>query len=86
MTGQSLIAFDQWLNATFFGGWADETISARAHRNSFAGKKKWVIFERWINKLFFWQEEHCREAYLREVARLHMPPMYRTMYNTWDIK
>ena len=74
---QNWIAFDQWVNATFFNGWADETLSARAYRNAVKGNKKWDIIMRGINILFFWQNHHCRGAYAQEQKRMHMPPEYR---------
>jgi len=80
MKNQGWVALDQAINAWFFNGWADETISARAYRGSAQGKPKWVMFERWINRLFFWQVGHCEQSYRSEVSRLHMPPAYRTLY------
>ena len=80
MKNQGWIAFDQWINA-LAGGWADETISARAYRRARQGIRKWEIIEKAINGLFFWQKEHCRGSYLSEIERLHMPPAYRTQYN-----
>ena len=64
---QVLIALDQLLNA-MLGGWADETLSARAHREGWS---------RWIDLLFFWQPEHCKNSYLSEMNRAQMPPVYR---------
>ena len=81
MKNQGWVSFDQWINAALFNGWADETISARAYRNSAQGKPKWVMFERWINRLFFWQHKHCEQSYRMEVERLHVPPVYRSTYN-----
>ena len=46
---QILIALDQLTN-TIFGGWADETLSARCYR-----EKRW--FQHVINLLFFWQTD-----------------------------
>ena len=80
MKNQGWVALDQAINAWFFNGWADETISARAYRNSAQGKPKWVMFERWINRLFFMQVNHCERSYRSEVIRLHMPPAYRALY------
>lgn len=45
------------------GGYADETLSARAYR------RDWKIFQRLINRLFFWQENHCKQAFDNELAR-----------------
>jgi hypothetical protein len=66
---QVLIALDQLLNA-LFGGWADETLSAYAHR-----KSDWR--REWINALFFWQPDHCALSYWAERNRKQLPPEYR---------
>jgi len=62
-----LIGFDQFIN-TIFLGFPDETISSRAWRckdvSSF-----WKVMHSLINKLFFFQKEHCFNAYLVELER-----------------
>ena len=62
-----LISFDQLVNVLFLGQ-PDETISSRAWRckdaNSF-----WKVMHSLINKLFFFQKDHCFNAYLAEVER-----------------
>jgi len=70
---QFLIAFDQLLN-TMFGGWADESISARAFRLRDRG---WGTAYKYINKLFFWQKDHCGASYYSEVIRSQLPQEYR---------
>jgi len=77
---QVLIAVDQLVNALLFRGYADETLSARAYRNSAQGIPRWVRARRAIDAIFFWEKQHCRLAYESEVARLHMPPAYRSVY------
>jgi hypothetical protein len=67
---QVLIALDQLANA-LLGGWADETLSAHAHR---AG---WGWRRRAINAVFFWQSDHCRSSYEAEMERRQMAPEYR---------
>ena len=67
---QVLIALDQLANA-LFGGWADETLSAHAHRAGWGWRRKA------INALFFWQADHCRAAYEAEMERRQMAPEYR---------
>ena len=67
---QILIAIDQLAN-TLLGGMADETLSSRAYRHSVDGTRRWP--ERFINLLFFWQKEHCRQAYESELTRAHLP-------------
>lgn len=71
---QVLIALDQFLNA-LLGGWADETLSARAFRNS--DKKRWANVAKVIDAIFFWQPNHCKGAWKSEVFRQHFPPDYR---------
>ena len=74
---QVLIALDQlvntlvWIKGDGFGS-ADETLSARAWRlrdQSNAWKR--------IDALFFWEEGHCRDSYLAELHRRHLPAEYR---------
>ena len=70
---QVLVALDQFVN-TLIGGWADETLSSRAHRRSLRGKSgvAWVI-----DHIFFWQDEHCKIAYESELSRSQLPPEFR---------
>ena len=75
---QIIIAVDQLINAVF-RGWADETLSARAFRNSAQGKSKWKRIERNINLLFM-DKDHCHQAFCNEQERRHMPPAYRSVY------
>lgn len=69
------IAIDQLIN-TLFGGWADETISSVAWRKRNDGKG-WVLFQKVIDAIFFWQEKHCQSAYESEKNRLQCPPELR---------
>ena len=56
--------------------WADETFSAHTYRHYREGKWKWVY--RLINHIFFLQKNHCKESYLSEVERQHLPPEMRS--------
>lgn len=69
------IAIDQLVN-TLFGGWADETISSVAWRKRNDGKG-WVLLQKVIDAIFFWQKNHCESAYLSEKNRLQCPPELR---------
>ena len=69
---QILIAFDQLIN-TLFLGYADETISSRMYRYELEGKLLGKIFRPIIDRIFWFQKEHCREAYLSEQLRSHLP-------------
>ena len=71
---QIAVAFDQLLN-TLFAGFADETLSSRAHRLSVERGRHWP--KRIIDLLFFWQSEHCKTAYESELSRAHLPPEMR---------
>lgn len=66
---QTLIALDQLANA-ICGGWADETLSSRAYRES-------PRAEKFINTLFFWDKDHCYESYVSEQLRTQLPPELR---------
>lgn len=73
---QVLIALDQLAN-TLIGGWADESISARAfrmHRHS----RRWNQAMKLIDTLCFWEPAHCQLAWLGERARNQLPVEYRT--------
>ncbi|MGE4336262.1 MAG: hypothetical protein AB7E55_09840 [Pigmentiphaga sp.] len=74
---QLLIAIDQvantvvWIKGDGFG-YADETLSARAWRLR-AQSNAW----RRIDRLFFWDRDHCRTSYEAERQRRHLPAEYR---------
>ncbi len=67
------IAIDQLFNALFLG-YADETLSSRAWRLYLKGN---TLPCKIINKIFFWQDNHCYEAYLSEQERNHLPAEFR---------
>ena len=71
---QILIALDQLLN-TLLGGWADETLSARAYRQQ--DKRRWYILMTLINMVFFLQPNHCQNSYVSELNRKHISREYR---------
>lgn len=73
---QNLIAFDQLVN-TLLCGMADETLSARAYRMQEKGHKYWGWTASFINKLFFWQANHCRGAWRDEIERRQYPDSYQ---------
>lgn len=70
---QILVAIDQLVN-TLMGGMADETLSARAWRNHMKGRRSWPV--KVIDTIFFWQKDHCREAYESEIERKQLPAGY----------
>ena len=95
---QVLLAIDQLLNTLLLfghrGTYADETLSARAWRQSREGRPwRWVLCRRLIDALFIWQDAwllfkeqhtgrfHCQRAYDNEQARLGLPPEYRPTPN-----
>lgn len=75
MIKQLLIAIDQLFNALLFG-WADETLSARAWRLS-AKSDAMRMIRIFIDALFFFDRNHCRNSYLSEIERKHLPAEYR---------
>ncbi|ODS43131.1 DNA helicase UvrD [Pasteurella multocida] len=75
------IALDQLFNALIWGG-PDETLSSRAYRGAMLAKspkKKWKFFHAAINKLFFWQKDHCKQAYESEVKRRQYPAAFSNL-------
>ena len=71
MRKQVLIALDQLGNA-LLGGYADETISARAWRN----REKRPQLVRFINWLFN-DPKHCEDSYESELRMMQLPAEYR---------
>ena len=50
---------------------ADLTLSANAYRWERDGIRSWPRV--WLDRLFFWQSGHCKDAYDYEVERGHFP-------------
>lgn len=71
---QVLVAIDQLAN-TLIGGYADETLSSRAYRHYKDGSRK--LPYKIINVIFWWQDDHCKEAYESEMNRTQLPPEFR---------
>ena len=69
-----LIAVDQLVN-TIFGGMPDETISAKAWRMQ-DKKKRYKVLRCIIDKLFWFDPDHCRTSYLSEIEKHHLPDEY----------
>jgi len=58
-----LLAIDQLFNVVLLNGSEDMTISGKVGYNALTTKKKrWVIAEKAINTLFFFQPNHCYES------------------------
>lgn len=71
---QVITALDQLVNA-LTGGWADETLSARAWRRRV--NKRFFAVYKVLNGIFFWQDNHCKTAYENEKLRKHAAPEMR---------
>lgn len=76
---QVLIAFDQLVNTLVYAsgegfGMADETISARSWR--LRKRKFWGSLRVLVDRLFFWEPNHCEDSYLVEKKRKHLPQEY----------
>ena len=69
-----LIGLDQLAN-TLLSGYADETLSSRAHRCN--AKRRWRVTEKIIDALFWFDSQgllrHCELSYYGELAREHFP-------------
>ncbi len=75
--GNFLTALDQALNCLIRingeYGMPDETLSARAWRV----RMQRPAYQRWIDRLFFWERGHCEAAYINEQKRWHLPESYQ---------
>jgi hypothetical protein len=69
-----LVAVDQVFNV-LFGGWPDETLSARCWRCR--DSQPYAALRAVIDGLFFWQNEHCKQSYESERLRMQSPPEER---------
>lgn len=69
-----LIAADQLVNA-LLAGWPDETLSSRAWRWEQNGVRSWP--RRFIDRLFFWEKQHCFQSYQSEREGRQLPPEFR---------
>lgn len=79
---QLAIAVDQFANVlvSMFvepnkKAWSDMTLSANCYAHSLNGR--WTIPMWIIDHMFFWQDEHCKQAYESELERAHLPPSVR---------
>ena len=72
-----LLALDQLANVVLCNGEPDETMSAASYRMHRDGRF-WGFMMPMIDFLFIWQgPNHCRNAYLKELARVQYPAEYR---------
>lgn len=71
---QVAIAVDRLAN-TILGGYADETISARCWR--LRAEPPYKALRVVIDVIFFFQKEHCKQAYESELNRLQSPSSQR---------
>jgi hypothetical protein len=56
-------AMSRLINSALLGGSTHQTVSARAHITP-----EWATARAWINRVFFWQADHCEWAWRAEVA------------------
>jgi hypothetical protein len=59
-------AFSQILNTMLLQGDPNESISGRSYR--LRDNKYWGISYKLVNMLFFLQEDHCKEAYDKDLV------------------
>lgn len=58
-----LIALDQFFNVFLLNGSEDQTISGRVgYKAMTVGSWPWLLAEKVINTLFFWDKDHCRSS------------------------
>lgn len=62
------LAFDQLLNVLLCNGEPDETMSSAAYRMERDGRF-WGFMRPVIDRLFWWDPNHCYESYRSELSR-----------------
>lgn len=65
-------ALSQLLNTVFLRGEANESLSRRCHRRVVMEKTEhrgWKVARLVINGVFFWQNDHCKLAYEKDLER-----------------
>ena len=72
----SLIAFDQLVNALLWG-WPDETFSSRCWRLR-KQNRLWSLARLMVDVLFFFDTDHCRTSFESERGGRHLPPEARS--------
>lgn len=79
-----LLSIDQFGNVLLLGS-ADETISARSYRKGqLEGHRGWKVMQKFVDKLFWFDDKHTEEAYYAEMARYHMPDSYQNQATKCD--
>mgnify|MGYP000630196344 CR=1 FL=1 len=58
----------RFINATIFNGSTAQTLSARSYIEG-QTDPRWRTLGKFINPLFFWQENHIRQSWEQEVSR-----------------
>ena len=71
---KSLLWLDRVVNV-ILGGNSRETLSSRAHRMDVKNQPYWGWTAGAINKLFFWQPNHCRLQWEYEQAHPFTDPL-----------
>lgn len=64
----------QGTNIIFFSGYPDEMFSARCYRER--SNPVWEFRRKLLDKLFFYQVEHCKQCFEWEEARVDLPGDY----------
>ena len=66
--------FSQGLNTVLLAGNPNMTVSARCWLSR--ERTGWALAYRVINRIFFWQADHCRQSYQDDLrfARSILPP------------
>lgn len=70
-----LVAFDQFAFSVLTLGWSypDETLSSAAWRWEQQDKRIGYILRPIIDRIFFFEQDHCMNAHIFEAQRKHAP-------------
>ncbi len=69
-----LISIDQFFNVLLLNGNEDQTISGRVGYRSYAtGKWYWLVLEKIIDTVFFFDKGHCKKSIEWDRVKLKKP-------------
>jgi hypothetical protein len=62
----------QGINVFAFNGHPKESLSGRAHRQgTIGGKTRWLLYVALIDRIWFWEPDHCAAAHAEDIAFAH---------------
>ena len=68
------VLISQTVNVICFNGFPDEMFSARCYRER--NDPIWEKRRVFLDKVYFWQDQHCQQCFVWEESRIDLPGDY----------